>query len=392
MRVTLVDRHPYSTFQPLLYQVATGGLNPGDVAYPIWGFAGRRGVRFRHGRVEGIDVDGRRVLLADGGAIAYDYLIVAVGTTVNYFDVAGAAEHALALYTRTEAITLRDALMGALERAAGDEGTPGAGVTDGAMSVVVVGGGATGVEIAGTLAELSAALPAAFPMADPSMVRVVLVEQAGELLGPFAPSLRAYARRQLERRGVEVMVGTGITQVGPDLVHLVDGSTLRADLTVWAAGVGVDAAVSSWGLPVGRGGRILVGPDLVVAGHQRIFAVGDAALDPDHPLAQLAQPAIQTGRHAAGQVLRLVSGQPTVPFRYHDKGTMATIGRRAAVLQLPVGLRVTGTLAWLGWLGLHIFSLLGNRNRASALLNLTARYLSWPSGLIVGDTPEPARE
>lgn len=379
--VTLVDRRVYSTFQPLLYQVATGGLNPGDVAYPIRHFAGRRGVRYRRGSVVAVEADRRLVVLAGGATIPYDYLVLAAGADVNYFGVPGAAAHARALYTRAEALQLRDTLLGRLERLAGGE-------APGALSMVVVGGGATGVEMAGTLAELRAgALPRAFPEVDAGAVRVVLVEQAGELLGPFHPRLRAYALHELERRGVEVRFHTAIAEVGPDVVRLSDGSTLPAHLTVWAAGVGVPESVRAWGLPQGAGGRILVGPDLRVRGHDRVLAAGDVALDPDRPLPQLAQPAIQTGYHAGRQVLRLARGRATVPFHYRDKGTMATIGRRAAVVELPGGIRLTGTVAWLSWLALHIVTLLGGRNRMSALVNLSARYLSWPGAGIVGDIP-----
>lgn len=381
VRVTIIDRHVYSTFQPLLYQVATGGLNPGDVAYPIRSFAQHHGAHFRHGRVLGIDAEARKVQLADGSAVPYDYLVVACGADVNYFGVPGAAEHTVALYTRAEAIALRDGLLGGLERLASSD--------ERSASLVVVGGGPTGVEMAGTLAELRSAMRSAFPDAEPSAVRVILVERAAELLGPFAPRLRAYARRELEHRGVDVRVGTGIAEVGSDLVRLTDGSTLPAHLTIWAAGISVDQAVSAWGLPQAGGGRIRVGPDLLVQGHENIFAVGDVAIADAHPLPQLAQPAIQTGRHAGRQIARILAGRPTEPFTYRDKGTMATIGRRAAVVQLPSGLEVTGTLAWLAWLALHIVELLGGRNRASALLNLSARYVSWPGTLIVGDIPEP---
>jgi NADH:ubiquinone reductase (H+-translocating) len=381
VRVTLVDRHVYSTFQPLLYQVATGGLNPGDVAYPIRTFVRRHRVHYRHGRVVGVDSEMRRIHLADGSTLPYDYLVIAVGADANYFGIPGAAEHSAALYTRTEAIDLRDLLMGALEKLAESHRR--------SASVVVVGGGPTGVEMAGTLAELRTALQETFPGAEQTEVSVALVEQAPELLGTFDPRLRQYARRELEHRGVEVRVGTGITEVGPDFVRLRDGTTLPAHLTVWAAGVAVDSSVSEWGLPQGPGGRICVGPDLLVEGHDRVFAVGDVAIDTAGPLPQLAQPALQAGRHAGRQIARLMTGLSTEPLTYADKGMMATVGRRAALVQLPSGIRVTGTLAWLAWLSLHIVMLLGGRNRASALVNLSARYVLWPGSLIVGDIREP---
>jgi NADH dehydrogenase len=382
--VTLIDRHIYSTFQPLLYQVATGGLNPGDVAYPIRSFAFRRSLRYRHGTVVAIDANGQRIALASGASLPFDYLVVAVGSRANYFGVPGAAAHSRTLYTRREAIELRDALMGEFERMAAD-GHSGAG-----LSVVIVGGGATGVEMAGTLADMRAtALPVAFPEVDPAAMRVIVVEQSDALLDGFTPRLRRYARRALEERGVELRFGTSVAEVGADRVMLADGTSIPAQMTVWAAGVGVSPAVAAWGLPRGRGGRLLVEPDLRVQGHDHVFAVGDVAVESHAPLPQLAQPAIQTGRHAGRQIARLMAGQDSEPFAYRDLGVMATIGRRAAVVQLPHGIELTGTIAWLAWLGLHIVRLLGNRNRVSALVDLTARYFAWPTGagVIVGDIP-----
>ena len=382
--VTLVDRHVYSTFQPLLYQVATGGLNPGDITYPVRAFARGRATRFRRGTVTGVDTEKSRVVLDDGTLLDYDYLVLAVGVAANYFEVPGAAEHSLAIYTRREAISVRDHLMGHLEAAAARGGEDD-------VSIVVVGGGATGVEMAGTLAELrDAGLRVAFPEIDPRRVHVIVVEQGPELLAPFHPQLRAYTHRQLVQRGVDVRLRTAIREVTPSAVVIDDGETVPADLTIWAAGVAAPAAVGDWGLPQGRGGRIVVGADLRVEGHDRIFAAGDVALIGDGPLPQLAQPALQTGAHAGRQVRRLLAGEPTQPFRYHDKGTMATIGRRSAIVELPHGIRLTGTLAWFAWLALHIVSLLGNRNRVATLLNLSWRYLAWPGGgtAIVGDTPD----
>jgi NADH dehydrogenase len=218
-------------------------------------------------------------------------------------------------------------------------------------------------------------------------VHVALIEQAPALLGPFHPTLRDYTRRQLIKRGVDVRLGTAIREITPSQVVLADGSVLASDITVWAAGVAAPGAAGRWGLPQGRGGRLLVGPDLRAAGHDRIFAVGDIALIEDQPLPQLAQPALQMGKHAADQIRRLEAGQPAVPFRYRDKGTMATIGYRSAVVELPRRVHIHGTLAWLAWLALHLITLLGGRNRISALVNMSWRYLTWRrgGGLIVGD-------
>jgi NADH dehydrogenase len=384
VQITVVDKNLYSTFQPLLYQVATGGLNPGDVSYPIGGFTAPRRARYIRDEIAAIDAAARQVRLAGGRELGYDYLILATGVSANYFGVPGAAENTFGLYTRADAIVLRDHFMNGFERLSADE------TRQMEFAVTVVGGGATGVELAGTLGELrQEVLHATFPDVDPGRVHVRLVEMAPHLLMPFAPKLREYTRKQLVKRGVDIRLDTEIREVQPDCVKLGDGTSLPSDLTVWAAGVAAPAGAKDLGLPQGRGGRILVGADLRVQGTDRIFAAGDIALCADSPSPQLAQPALQEGRHAAGQVLRLIAGQPTVPFSYHDKGTMATIGRRSAVVQLPRGARFTGTFAWLAWLALHLVYLLGYRNRIATLINLSWRYLTWGNGVgvIVGDEP-----
>jgi NADH:ubiquinone reductase (H+-translocating) len=384
MRVTLVDGHLYSTFQPLLYQVATGGLNPGDVAYAAGGFVRRYGAIYRHGELAAIDSASRRIKLANGLELGYDYLIIATGVTAAFYGIKGAAEHTYGLYTRSDAIVLRDHLMAGFERLSVDSGD---------LTVTVVGGGATGVELAGTLAELRAiVLRATFPDVDPDRVHVRLVEMAPSLLGPFDEKLREYAREQLVKRGVDIRLNTRIAEVTANQVLLADGENLPSDITVWAAGVAASEAVTAWGLPQGKGGRIVIGPDLRVQGQDRIFAVGDIAVNPGDPAPQLAQPALQMGRHAGAQIVRLQRQLPTEPFAYHDKGMMATIGRRSAVVQLAGALRwlrMRGTLAWLAWLALHLVYLLGGRNRVSTLINLTYRYVAWGhgGGVIVGDDP-----
>ena len=390
LRVTLVDGHLYSTFQPLLYQVATAGLNPGDVAYPAGGFARRYGAVYRRGELAAIDSASRRIKLSNGLDLGYDYLIIATGVSAAFYGIKGAAENTFGLYTRTDAIVLRDHLMAGFERLSVDSGD---------LYVTVVGGGATGVELAGTLAELrGTVLGATFPDVDASRVHVRLVEMAPSLLGPFHEKLRDYAQAQLLARDVDVRLNTKISEVTANQVRLADGEDLPSDITVWAAGVAASRAVAGWGLPQGKNGRIVVGPDLRVQGQDRIFAVGDIAVNPDDPAPQLAQPALQMGRHAAAQIVKLESKTATEPFKYRDKGTMATIGRRSAVVQLAGGLRIRGTLAWLAWLALHLVYLLGGRNRVSTLINLTYRYVFWGHGgaVIVGDEPvnplEPPQE
>jgi NADH:quinone reductase (non-electrogenic) len=385
LRVTLVDRDVYSTFQPLLYQVATGGLTPSDVAYPLRGLAHKYGARFHRGELRHVDAEARTITLAGGEELPYDYLILATGVAAAYYGVTGADKHSLALYTRRDAVALRDQIMAGLEQLS----SAGRGRDS---AITVVGGGATGVETAGTLAELrNIALATAFPEIDRSRVHIRLVEQAPALLAGYVPSLREYAHQQLLDRGIEVRLNATIKEITADHVVLADGETMPSDLTVWAAGVRGPEAATGWGVPLGRGGRVEVGPDLRVVGQDRIFAVGDIALTGDHPLPQLAQPALQMGRFAAEQVIRLAAGRPTARFAYHDKGILATIGRRSAVVQLPYHVRIRGTLAWFAWLGLHIVTLLGNRNRISALINLAYRYLSWGRGgsvLMDSDPPE----
>lgn len=390
LAVTLIDHHPYNTFQPLLYQVATGGLNPGDITYPLRTFVakhtprkGRKSrLRYRRSSVVSFDKETRTVHCDDGVNVGYDYLLICNGTTANFFGIPGAEQYAMPMYTRADALKVRDTLFGGLERIAGmsDPGTGG-------FTTLIVGGGATGVEMAGTLAEMrDVSLPRAYPELNQEKLKVVLVEMAPQLLTPFAKSLQDYTYRQLERRHVEIRLGTEISLVHPDRVDFSDGTSMSVDLVVWAAGIAAYNRVKDWDLPQGKGGRIRVGEDLMVVGEDRIFAAGDTAVNPDDPLPQLAQPAIQGGQHVARQIIHLLNGEPTQAFRYHDKGSMATIGELAAVVEFPKGLAVRGPIAWVLWLGVHIMSLLGGRNRLTTMINLSARYLSFrKGGGIVGD-------
>ena len=385
-RVTLLDQFPYNTFQPLLYQVATGGLNPGDVTYSLRYFAANHeDVRFRVGEVVGIDHDKREVVCSDGFRVGFDYLIIGNGITTNHFGIPGAAEYTMSMYTRAEALRVRDTIFGSLEIIAGRSDPNSAGFT-----VVIVGGGPTGVEMAGQLAELkTGTIPSTYPELNPARVHVVLVEMTEHLLAPFDDSLRQYALRELTKRGVDVRLKTAISEVEADRVDFKDGSSMPVDLVIWAAGVSGDPRLRDWGLPIGRAGRIEINDDTRVVGEERIFAIGDGSVIVNSPLPQLAQPAIQMGKFAARQIARLHRGLETESFHYRDKGTMATIGRGDAVLEVPIGLKLKGVLAWIGWIVLHLFYLLGGRNRVQTLINLGSRYLGpRRSNAIVGDVLE----
>jgi NADH:ubiquinone reductase (H+-translocating) len=379
--VTLVDRHNYHSFQPLLYQVATAGLNPADVGYAVRGlFRRQQRVLFRKAQVSGVDWDTRQLVLRDEAPLPFDHLILAAGSSTNYFGVPGANQFAFPLYGLEDAIRVRNHLLSLFEAA---EAVPEL-VDDGVLNLVIVGGGPTGVEVAGALAELvDKVLRQDFHDLDVGRTRVVLIEQTAQLLGPFHEHSQRYARRVLESRGVEVRLNTAVTSVAADRLTLDDGSELRTRLVVWAAGVKASTLADTLEVARGRGGRIVVAADLSIPDHADAYAVGDVAdIDDGHGgrLPQLAQVAIQGGTHAAEQVLATIGRRPRRPFRYHDKGTMATIGRRAAVAELPIGLDLTGGVAWLSWLGLHLVYLLGVRNRVSVMVNWAWNYLTWDHG------------
>ena len=363
------------------------GLNPGDVTFFLRATRmSQKNVSFRQGEVTGIDTGEQLITFHDGGTMDYDYLVIASGATTNYFGTKGAEENSRAIYTRAQALKLRDEIFTNLEHAAASNTTED-------LAIVVVGAGPTGVEMAGALAELrNDAMGSIYPELDPRRTHIVLVEMADKVLAPFAPSLREYAAKALRERGVELRLNTSVAEVTTDGVVLGGGEFLKAGVVIWATGVAVPKVVGTWGLPQGRGGRIAVESDLRVNGFKNIFAVGDVAIYPD-ALPQLAQPALQGGKHAGKQIAALVTGRPTHDFHYHDKGTMATVGRRAAIADIALikgkTLKLTGTLAWLAWLFVHIVMLLGNRNRLATLVNLSTKYLapSRRTNPIVGDVP-----
>jgi len=381
--VVLVEANNFHTFQPLLYQVATAGLDADDIAHPVRGIVRRQAnVRVRMARAVGADLDARLLHLDRGGPLPYDTLVVATGAVTETFGVPGVTEHAFPLKSIADALELRSHVIERFEAAAVEPAL----VDDGGLDVVVCGGGPTGVEMAGALTELhTKVLARDFPDVDVARARVVLVEAADRLLTPLHHRSSERARRALARRGVDLRFGVGVARVEPTRVTLADGTVLRAHTTVWAAGVRADPLAAALGLPTGRGGRVEVEPDLTVRGRPEVFAIGDVAAAPsrrgdERPLPQVAQPAIQGGRHVAAQIRARTAGRPTVPFRYRDKGSMATIGRHDAVADLPGGVRLAGTVGWLAWLGLHIVQLMGFRNRANVLVNWAWNYLTYDRG------------
>lgn len=369
VRVTLVDRHVYNMFQPLMYQVATGGLNAGDVTYFLRSLRARQSnAEFRHGLLTGIRPEERVAEMSDGEHLHYDYLVLANGVNTSYFGTPGAYEYAYSMYSRSQALRIRDELFTRLEEAAANQGPD-------EIKIVIVGGGATGVEMAGALAELrDQALVGAYPEIERGNISITLVHRSGELLKPFAPRLRRYAARILRKRGVVLRLNTGVSEVKPDGVMTAAGEFIPASQVIWATGVAAHKEVAGWGMPQTSGGRIQVNDDLSVKGVERIFSAGDIAAQ-DDALAQLAQPALQGGRHTARQIKRLLEGKPTERFKYFDKGTMATIGTNAAVAQLRGGITMVGPIAWAAWVVVHIASLLGNGNRMSTLTHFFVRYL-----------------
>ena len=380
--VTLVDRHNFHTFQPLLYQVATSGLSSSDVAYPVRGiFQDAANVRFRIGEVVGVDWDAKRLSLTDSTELAFDNLVLAAGATTNWFGVEGAAEHAFPLYELADAIRLRNHIIGQFERADADPSL----LDEGALCFVVLGGGPTGLETAGALTELFDMVFAKdFRRLDVSAARVVLVEMGDTVLSAFSERAQMYAVEQLRARGVEVRLENRVIAVDATSVTLASGEVTPTRTVVWAAGVRANPLADRLGVAQTRGGRIVVTPDLRIPAQPHSFVIGDlAAIEGQGGvlLPQVAQVAKQSGKYVGKLLAHSVNGKPTLrPFRYRDRGTMATIGRNSAVADLPQKIRLTGFVAWVAWLLLHLLYLVGFRNRLSVILSWWWSYLTWDRG------------
>jgi len=375
VRVTVVDRHNHHLFQPLLYQVATATLSPGDIASPIrWILRHARNTRVWLANVRTIDLANRRIMLQDGVSIGYDYLILAAGTSHTYFGHDEWGPKAPALKTLEDALAIRRRILVAFEEAERE--------TDPVrqqrlLTFLLVGGGPTGVELAGTLAEIARQTRAEFRNIDTRTTRIVVIEAGPTILPSFAPALRDAARRSLSRIHVEVRENTRVTAVDDGGVML-GAERLEAGTVLWTAGVAASPITATLGVPLDRAGRVIVERDLSIPGHPEAFVIGDAAafLDADgHQMPGVAQVAMQGGAHAARTILRRIGGEPGQPFVYHDRGSMAIIGRGSAIADIR-GVRFSGPIAWLAWLFLHIFELIGFRNRLVVMIAWATAYFT----------------
>jgi len=385
-----VDERNYHCFLPLLYQVATAGLEPQDIAYPARSILRRLStVEFRLAEIVGGDPAAHRLETAEGDHIPYAQLIVAAGGTAEDFGIPGVHEYTFQLYDLEDARALRNHVLRTLERAtvATDPAERAA-----LLTFVIVGGGATGVEMAGALAEFRRhVLPRDYRGLRAAEIRIVVIEAGPYVLAPYPDSLRTRARRDLEDFGVEVRTGARVERILPDAVELAGGERLHTHTVVWAAGIRAASVAGHFaGLATGRSGRLRVAATLQVPEHPDVFAAGDIALvDGAERLPQVAQVAIQQGEHAAANIRRLRRGDPLLPFRYDDKGSMATIGRSRAVAVIG-RLRLQGVVAWWFWLAVHLVMLIGFRNRLVVLVNWAWNYLTYDRGLraIVGREPD----
>ena len=387
VRVTLIDRRNHHVFQPLLYQVATATLSPGDIAAPIrWILRSIRNVRVLLANATRIDVAARRIEVSDGSALDYDWLIIATGSKHAYFGHTDWEPNAPGLKTLEDAIAIRRRILIAFERAEREEDTLRQGQL---LTFVIVGGGPTGVELAGTLAEIARqTLRDEFRTIDTTRARILLVEAGPTILQTFPENLRNAARASLVKLGIEVREGVAVTGVDSHGV-MIGSERVDAGTVLWAAGVAASSVVKTLGVPLDRAGRVIVEPDLSIPGHPEVFVVGDAAaaMNDGKLLPGVAQTAMQGARHAAKNILRRLKGEPSTPFVYRDLGSMAIIGRRAAISDLG-WIKLSGAMAWFAWLFLHIFMLIGFRNRVVVLFEWAMAYFTFQRGarLITGDT------
>jgi NADH dehydrogenase len=369
--VVVVDRHDYHTFQPLLYQLATGLLEQPAVGHSIRDlFDKQDNVRVHEDSVVSIDLDAREARFDELAPQSYDYLVLALGAEVNFFGVEGAAEHGFPLYTLPDAVRLKDHVLERWEAADRDPSL----VDDGALNVVVVGGGPTGVETAGALAELyNGVFKKDYPDVAPGTAKVTLVEASPEIFSMFKPNIQEYAKEALTKRGVEVRTGEVVASVTPKRVTLKSGDEIPAHTLVWGAGLQGNELVQSLGVELERGNRLGVDEQLRLPSHPEVFVVGDVAAITDakteQVLPQLGSVALQSGEHVGETIRRLVGGKEAEPFKYKDKGTMAMIGRGSAVVQMLGGRTMKGAKAQLAWGTVHLALLPTNEDRAKAVVD-----------------------
>lgn len=388
VNVTIIDRRNFHLFQPLLYQVATAALNPSDIAYPIRSIFRRqqnvRGVLLAE--VIGIDLEGRTVSLDDGSDLPYDYLILATGATHSYFGHEDWERQAPGLKTLEDALVMRQRILAAFEEA---ERNPDEAHR--LLTFVVVGGGPTGVELAGALIEIAVhSLGDEFDVIDPAQARVILVEGAPHVLPVYPEDLSESAERQLKTLGVEVLTGTIVSEIDDGGVTLSDGRRIESGLVLWAAGVQASELGEMLGVETDRSGRVPVEADLSVPGHREVFITGDLATVPGVP--GVAPAAMQMGRHAGRMIEGDLRMGSRIPFHYRNKGALATIGRARAVADFG-RVRFGGFLAWVAWLAIHIFYLIGFRNRVLVLISWAWSYLTFRRGarIITGVPPLPEK-
>jgi NADH dehydrogenase len=380
--VLLIDRNNFHTFTPLLYQVATCALDPSEIAYPVRSiFRGPDNLRFLLGEVEAIDYPNRQVIVKTSDQIRhepYDYLIVAAGSITSYFGMDQVERVAFGLKSLSEAVVLRNHILKLFERAAW---TDDPAQRDALLTLVVVGGGPTGLETAGALYELyNYVLDAEYPRLAHVNARVILVEATDRILAPYPDQLQAAARKQLESLGVEVILGNPVANAASDHVTLKDGRVIFTHTLVWAAGVKASPVAAMLDVPLSRAGRVPVAPTLEVIGREQVYAVGDIAYLEDErgqPYPLVIPVAKQQSKQAARNILRRLGGETQQPFKYYDRGIMATIGRSRAVAWIFNRISISGYLAWIAWLGLHLVWLLGFRNRLNVLVNWVWNYLTY---------------
>jgi NADH dehydrogenase len=378
--VLILDQNNYHLFIPLLYQVATASLEPEEIAQPVRGIIkGLANLRFQMARVTGVDLE-RRQVLTETGAIPYDYLILATGSATNFYGLEHLRPRVQGLKDLPEAVRLRNHILKMFERAVTE---PDRERQAALLTFVIVGGGPTGVEFAGALAELiRLVLVHDYPGLDFGLVRIILVEAGSALLGGFPPSLQQAAAQALREKGVEVWLNAPVESYEDHLVRLRDGRTIPAHTLVWAAGVQASDLAVHLGLPTGRAGRIRVTDCLHLPGRPEVYVVGDSAyVEQDgRPLPMVIPVAMQQGAHAARNIRRQLRGLDPLPFRYHDKGAMVTIGRHAAVAHI-YGLSFTGFPAWLVWLVFHLLQIISLRNRLLVLINWAWDYFFFERGV-----------